>query len=120
MMQHASPGAVQQVCHGEGGHPPHYCEPMYKAVSSAPGVRVDDVDPAGERELIVKLGELNVLTPGIGQKLVIVAGGGDLAGAVVVEGGWKKEKSVNLKLNGTGSIYSERHLHLHVFPLTGS
>lgn len=119
MMHDAGPGAVEQVCHDMGKHPPHFCEPGYKAASSVPGVRVADVDPAGEREVVVKLRELNVQSPGVAQKLVIVAGGGDLAGAAVVDAGWKQEKTVNVKLNGNGSIYLHRLVHVHIFPLTG-
>lgn len=76
MMHQGQPGEVEQVCHGAGGHPPHYCEPSYKTASSVSGVRVGDVDPAGEREIVVKLRELNAQAPGVAQKLVIVAGGG--------------------------------------------
>ena len=113
------PGTVQQECSPLGGMPPHFCEPIYKVVSSVRGVQVANVTPAGDRALMVTLRELNSLSPGVAQKLVIVGGSGDLAGSTVVPGGWKQTVSVQVNLEGTESIYERQHLHLHLFPLTG-
>jgi hypothetical protein len=116
----AMPGSVQPQCHAMGGMPPHYCEPAYKVMSSVPGVQIAEVSPAGERVLQLTLKELNEQFPGVAQKLVVVGGASDLAGAVVIAPGWKQTTKVQLNLNGTQSIYSQPHLHLHVFPLTSN
>lgn len=119
-MAHES-GSESEMCHGggHGGMPPHYCEPMYKVMSSVRGVAVEEVAAAGDKAVMVTLSELNVNHPGVSQKVVIVGGGGDLAGAVIVDGGWKNEKKVQLDFIGDGSIYSQGKLHVHIFPVTG-
>ncbi len=121
MMGHMAnlPGSEVEKCHGHDGMPPHYCEPVYHVVSSVRGVAIDEVAAAGDRAVIVTLRELNVMHPGVTQKIVIVGGGGDLAGAAIVDGGWKEKQKVQLNLTGDGSLYSQGKLKLHVFPLTG-
>jgi hypothetical protein len=118
MHGHALPGAVEQKCHGMGDMPPHYCEPSYKVMSSVRGVQVSAVAPAGDQTVMVTLQELNAMTPGVGQGLVMVGGTGDLAGAVVVQPGWKQTMTAQLTLIGDGSIYSQGTMHIHLFPLT--
>jgi hypothetical protein len=114
----AVPGAVEQKCHGMGDMPPHYCEPSYKVMSSVRGVRVSAVTPAGDTAVMMTLQELNAMAPGVGQGLVVVGGTGDLAGAAVVQPGWKQTTTVHLTFTGDGSIYSQGAMHIHVFPLT--
>jgi hypothetical protein len=117
--QKQRPGTVEQMCPQQGDMPPHYCEPSYKAMSSVRGIQVSAVAPAGDQEVMVTLRELSAMVPGVGQPIVIVAGAGNLAGAVIVNGGWKQTTAVHLRLQGTGSIYEQRSMHLHAFPLTG-
>lgn len=120
MMGHmgALPGSEVEKCHGHDGMPPHYCEPVYNLGSSVRGAAIEDVAAAGDQSLMVTLREVNVTHPGVAQKIVIIAGAGDLAGSVVVEGGWKERKRVQLTLIGDGTIYSQDKLHVHIFPLT--
>lgn len=121
MMGHMAdlPGNEVEKCHAHEGMPPHYCEPVYHVMSSVRGVAIDEIAAAGDQAVIVTLRELNVTHPGIGQKIAIVGGGGDLAGAVIVEGGWKESKKIQLNLTGDGTIYSQKTLKFHIFPLTG-
>lgn len=114
-----TPGTVMQKCKEMGHMLPHYCEPSYKAVSSAKGVQISDVSPAGDNAIMITLAELNVMNPGVTQDLVVVGGSGDLAGAAIVKGGWKKSTMVHLEFVGIGSIYSAGMMPVHVFPLTG-
>ncbi len=116
--QHA-PGSVEQKCHEPGDMPPHYCEPSYKVMSSAKGIRVSVVSPAADNAIMVTLQELNRMSPGVDHPVVVAAGTGDLAGAVVVQGGWKGTTSVEVPLVGNDSIYSHESMHVHVFPMTG-
>lgn len=119
MMGHKSGGGHEKSgCPGQDGMPPHYCAPDYKISSAVPGVALGTVAPAGDRAVMVTLKELNVMTPGIKQNLVLVAGGKDLAGAAVVKGGWKGNTDVHLNLTGTGSLHEGHHLYVKVFPIT--
>jgi hypothetical protein len=115
----AVPGQVKQMCHELGGQPPHYCEPVYKVVTSVPGIQVADVDPVAEAEVQVTLRAIGVAGQTVSRGLVVVGGSGALAGAAVVEAGWQDSTSVRLKLEGSGTIYDHDSMHVHVFPLTG-
>jgi len=119
MHKMSMPGSVMQMCKEKGHMPPHYCEPAYKVMSSAKGIQISDVSPAGDQALMVTLTELNAMNPGVNQDLVVVGGTGDLAGAVIVKGGWKQNATVHLEFVGTGSIYNAEKMPVHVFPLTG-
>ncbi len=113
------PGSVMPMCKEKGSMPPHYCEPAYKVMSSARGIQISDVAPAGDQAVMVTLVELNAMNPGVNQDLVVVGGTGDLAGATLVKGGWKQKTTVHLELTGTGSIYNAEKMPVHLFPLTG-
>ena len=113
-----SPGAVREMCHMGQSMPPHYCEPSYHVMTSIQGVRVSSVSPVGSQEIAVTLRELNSLSNGTTQKMVLVGGGGDLAGATLVNSGWKNNTTASLKFVGTGSIYNLTGLHIHLFPYT--
>jgi hypothetical protein len=88
-------------------------------MSSVRGVQVSAVAPAGDQEVMVTLREVNAMTPGVNQSIIVVGGSGDLAGGVTVNGGWRQTTTVHLRLQGEGSIYGQRSMHPHVFPLTG-
>lgn len=119
-MEHAVPGTEQEMCSGHGGMLPHYCEPVYKVSSSVRGVAVDDVKSGGDKAVIVTLRELNANHPGVAQKLVVVAGNGDLVGATIVDAGWKDSKTVQIGVVGDRTIYDHPKAHVHVFPLTSN
>lgn len=111
-----APGAVMEMCSGKDNMPPHYCAPHYHVMSSVPGATISTAEPMGEKMLMVTLKQLpGAPTPA----LVIVGGGGDLAGASTVVAGWKNDTVVHLDLVGEGSLYRQKGVHLHLFPLTG-
>jgi hypothetical protein len=89
-------------------------------MSSAQGIKVSAVSPLNNNSLTVTLQQLNAISNGMtSQKVVLVGGGGSLAGATVVDPGWKTKTQVHLKLNGQGSIYNLSDVHIHIFPYTG-
>lgn len=111
-----APGAVMEMCDGKDSMPPHYCAPHYHVMSSVPGATVSLAEPMGDKSLMVTLKQLpGAPTPA----LAIVGGGGDLAGATTLAAGWKNGTVVHLDLVGDGSLYRQRGVHLHLFPLTG-
>jgi hypothetical protein len=116
---HMMPGMVHQMCSTQGDMPPHYCEPMYHTMSSVKGIRISTVQPISDNEVLVSLKEINSKSNGVSQKIVVAGGSGDLAGAIMVDGGWKGITHVNLKLNGLGTIYDHGSMHIHIFPYTG-
>lgn len=119
-MDHAVPGAEQEMCSGHGGMLPHFCEPVYKVASSVRGVAVDDVKSGGDKAVIVTLRELNANHPGVAPKLVVVAGNGDVVGATIVDAGWRESKTVQVGVVGDSTIYDHPKVHVHVFPLTSN
>jgi hypothetical protein len=52
----------------------------------------------------------------VDQNLTLVGGAGDLAGSASISGGWNDNSEVNLKLQGSGSLFELHGLHLHLFP----
>lgn len=115
-MHGGAPGEIKPMCGGHEGMPPHYCAPHYHVMSSVPGVAIANAEPMGEKSIMVTLKAYpGVQTP----RLVIVGGGGQLAGGTTLAAGWKDGAVVHLDLTGTGSLYAQPGVHLHVFPLTG-
>jgi hypothetical protein len=111
-----APGAVMEKCQGHEGMPPHYCAPHYHVMSSVPGAAIARVEPMGEKSLMVTLKAYpGVQTP----RVVVVGGGGNLAGGATVAAGWKDGAVLHLDLAGSGSLYELPGMHLHLFPLTG-
>jgi hypothetical protein len=111
-----APGSVQPMCHGtQGDMPPHYCDPSYKVASSVPGVQVADVKVKGECCLTLTLRSTR---SDANPRIVIVGGAGRLAGASVVNAGWRDGTTVSLAFDGEDSVYDHAHVHLHVFPVT--
>lgn len=55
------------------------------------------------------------LTP-VNHNLTLVGGGGDLAGSASVKAGWNDNTKVDVKLQGSGSLYNLEGIHLHLFP----
>lgn len=120
MMQHY-PCMISEQCGGSmGGMPPHYCEPVYKTMSSVKGIRVSNVDLMDDNSLMVTLQQISSMAEATNERIIVVGGGGDLAGGIVVDAGWDGTTTVHLNLTGTGSIY-DRHdgLSIHLFPYTG-
>lgn len=116
---HGRPGQVMQMCHEPGGKPPHYCEPAYKVMSSVRGLSITDVSPVGDTAVMVTIQTAGGSTHTVGQQLVLVGGSGDLAGATIVAGDWSGKTTVHMNLQGSGTVYSQKSMHLHLFPLTG-
>jgi hypothetical protein len=115
-MHGGAPGEIKPMCGGHEGMPPHYCAPDYHVMSSVPGVAIANAEPMGERSVMVTLKAYpGVQTP----RIVIVGGGGQLAGGTSLAAGWKDGAVVHLDLTGTGSLYAQPGVHLHVFPMTG-
>ncbi|MGD1836424.1 MAG: hypothetical protein ACPKPY_00015 [Nitrososphaeraceae archaeon] len=114
---------VQQVCHSSWSEMvPHYCEPVYKVMSSVKGLKILDVNPLSDNQLQVivsyfsNISDSTTNTPNI----LVVGGGGDLAGSSIIDAVSSPEKKITTELNlvGSGSIYSLEKMHLHLFPLT--
>jgi hypothetical protein len=127
MMMMNVPGAIQQMCHMGKDMPPHYCEPTYHIMSSVKGFKISGVNPINDNELQVVIENINTVTnttttaTSMGQQnIVVVGGGGDLAGSTVLDisGSSSQKITTQLKLIGSGSLYSLESMHLHLFPLT--
>ena len=113
------PGMMSEMCSMSEGMPPHYCEPSYHVMSSAKGIRINDVFPVNDKQLGLEIQNINRNANATNQDIVIVGGGGgSLAGASVIQGGWSNSTEGFLNLDGTGSIYDINSVHLHLFPLT--
>jgi hypothetical protein len=118
------PGMVQQMCHMGKDMPPHYCEPNYNVMSSVKGLKIVDVNPINDNELqvfITNMNSMSNVTTTMGQQnIVVVGGGGDLAGSTVLDisGSSSQKITTQLKLIGSGSIYNLEKISLHIFPLT--
>jgi len=118
------PGSVQQICNMGKDTPPSYCEPTYHVMSSVKGFKISSVNPINDTELQVVIENINSIsnaTTTMGQpNIVVVGGGGDLAGSTVLDisGGGSQKITTQLKLIGSGSIYNLESMHLHLLPLT--
>jgi len=113
------PGIVQQMCHMGTDMPPHYCEPNYAVMSSVKGLKISNVNPISDNELQVVINNMNAVSNATDQQnIVVVGGGGDLAGSTVLDIAGLQKITTELKLIGSGSIYSLGKIHLHLFPLT--
>ena len=110
------PGMIKEMCHMGEDMPPHYCEPSYQVMSSVKGVKVSDVAMVNDTSLIVTVSELNPISNTTVGDIVIVGGGGGLAGSTLLEGNWKQNTTSTLNLVGTGSLYSTNKLTVHLFP----
>jgi len=113
------PGIVQQMCHVGTDMLPHYCEPNYAVMSSVKGLKISNVNPISDNELQVVINNMNAVSNATDQQnIVVVGGGGDLAGSTVLDIAGLQKITTELKLIGSGSIYSLGKIHLHLFPLT--
>jgi plastocyanin len=118
-MEHDSidtPDMVKEMCNMGEDMPPHYCEPSYQVMSSVKGVKVSDVAIINDTSLIVTVSELSPMFNSTVGDIVIVGGGGGLAGSTLLEGNWKQNATSTLTLVGTGSVYSTDKLTVHLFP----
>ena len=113
------PGIVKQMCHVGTDMLPHYCEPSYAVMSSVKGLKISNVNPISDNELQVVINNMNAVSNATDQQnIVVVGGGGDLAGSTVLDIAGLQKITTELKLIGSGSIYSLGKIHLHLFPLT--
>ena len=112
------PGSVKQICHESSSMPPHYCEPVYKTMSSVKGIRISTVDLVDDKTMSVILRQIGSSASSVDQKIVVVGGSGHLAGASIVEGGWSGSTTVTVPFNGMGTFYDHKSSHLHLFPVT--
>lgn len=115
------PGIVHQMCHMGKDMLPHYCEPNYAVMSSVKGLKISNVNPISDNELQVVITNMNAVSNASTtdqQNIVVVGGGGDLAGSTVLDIAGLQKITTELKLIGSGSIYSLGKIHLHLFPLT--
>ena len=94
--------------------PPQYSTFTYHMMSSVKGIQISGIDIVNDKELLVKI-KSNSPNP-VNQNLTLVGGGGDLAGSTLAKAGWKDNNTLNLKLQGTGSLYNLMGIHLHLFP----
>jgi plastocyanin len=121
-MEHGSghtPGMTNEMCHMGEDMPPHYCEPSYQVMSSVKGVKISDVNILNDTSVMVTVSELNPMSNNTVEGIVIVGGGGDLAGSTILEGNWKQNTTSTLNFVGTGSAYSTDKLTVHIFPFNG-
>jgi hypothetical protein len=118
-MAHGLPGMIREMCEGSSDRPPHYCEPQYMSISSVKGIRISAIEPMGDKSVMVTLREINSMSNGTTERIVVVGGGGDLAGAALVDAGWNSTTTLHLEFMGNGSLYNQRSMHFHLFPLTG-
>jgi hypothetical protein len=123
MMMTNVPGSVQQICNMGKDMPPSYCESTYHVMSSVKGFKISSVNPINDTELQVVIENINSISNAttIGQQnIVIVGGGGDLAGSTILDisAGDSQKITTQLKLIGSGSIYNLESMHLHLLPLT--
>ncbi|MGH9980232.1 MAG: hypothetical protein ACRD6U_01615, partial [Nitrososphaeraceae archaeon] len=124
MMMTNVPGSVQQICNMGKDTPPSYCEPTYHVMSSVKGFKISSVNPINDTELQVIIENINSMsnaTTTMGQpNIVVIGGGGDLAGSTVLDisGSGSQKITTQLKLIGSGSIYNLESMHLHLLPLT--
>jgi hypothetical protein len=121
MMMMDVPGSVQQMCHMGKDMPPTYCEPSYTVMSSVKGLKISNVNPINDNELEVVIDNINRISNATTmnqQTIVVVGGGGDLAGSTVLDIGNSQKTTTQLKLIGSGSIYSIEKIHVHLLPLT--
>ena len=112
------PGTVHQMCHKPGSMPPHYCEPVYKTMSSVKGVKISNVDMQNDNSVKATLKQIGTASGAVSQKIVVVGGSGHLAGASIVEGGWSGTTTVIIPFEGLGTLYDHGSMHLHIFPIT--
>ena len=118
-MEHGAdhtPGMTNEMCNMGEDMPPHYCEPSYQVMSSVKGVKISDVAILNDTSVMVTVGELNPMSNNTVEDIVVVGGGGDLAGSTILEGNWKQNTTSTLNLVGTGSVYSTDKLTVHIFP----
>jgi hypothetical protein len=113
-----TPGMINEMCNMGEDMPPHYCEPSYRVMSSVKGVKISDVAIVNDTSLIVTIIELNPTSNNTVGDIVIVGGGGELAGSTLLEGNWKQNTTSTLNLIGTGSVYSANKLTAHLFPFS--
>jgi hypothetical protein len=119
MMEHGAPGGINEMCHMGDDMPPHYCEPSYHVMSSVKGVKITDVAVVNDTAIVLTLRELNPMSNNTVDDIVIVGGGGDLAGSTLLNGNWKESATATINLVGTGSVYSTDRLMIHLFPFNG-
>jgi hypothetical protein len=119
MMENGAPGAINEMCHMGNDMPPHYCEPSYHVMSSVKGVKIISVAVVNDTAIILTLRELNPMSNNTVDDIVIVVGGGDLAGSTLLNGNWKESATATINLVGTGSVYSTDRLMIHLFPFNG-
>jgi hypothetical protein len=120
-MEHGeeTPGTISEMCNMGDDMPPHYCEPSYNVMSSVKGIKVDDVSILNDTSLMVTVSELDPISNNTVHDIVIVGGGGDLAGAALLKGNWNQNTTSVLDLVGTGSLYSAAKVSVHIFPFNG-
>jgi hypothetical protein len=94
--------------------PPQYSTFTYHMMSSVKRIQISGIDIVNDKELLVKI-KSNSPNP-VNQNLTLVGGGRDLAGSTLAKAGWKDNNTLNLKLQGTGSLYNLMGIHLHLFP----
>jgi hypothetical protein len=88
------------------------------------GFKISGVNPINDNELQVVIENINSMsnaTTTMGQQnIVVVGGGGDLAGSTVLDisDASSQKITTQLKLIGSGSIYKLENMHLHLLSLT--
>lgn len=98
-MEHGekTPGTISEMCNMGDDMPPRYCEPSYNVMSSVKGVKVDNVSVLNDTSLMVMVSEPNPVSNNTVHDMVIVGGGGDLAGAALLEGNWNQNATSILR-----------------------
>ena len=106
-MEHGTdhiPGMTNEMCNMGEDMPPHYCEPPYQVMSSVKGVKISDVAILNDTSVMATVSQLNPISNNTVEDIVVVGGGGDLAGSTILEGNWKQNTTSTLNFEGTRII----------------
>jgi hypothetical protein len=94
-------------------------------MSSVKGFKISSVNPINDNELQVVIENINSISNTTAttmgqQNIVLAGGGGDLAGSTILDisGASSQKITTQLKLIGSGSIYSLERVILNLLPLT--
>ena len=88
-------------------------------MSSVKGVKISDVAILNDTSVMATVSQLNPISNNTVEDIVVVGGGGDLAGSTILEGNWKQNTTSTLNFEGTGSLYSTDKLTVHLVPFKG-
>ena len=84
------------------------------------GIKVGKVTTISNNSVQVQLKHYGNESSIIDENIMVVGGGDDLAGSIVIHFGWKNVTVALLTFEGMGSIYSTPSISIHVYPVTNT